>query len=275
MNPHAMQSSSLVALMLRIKKNRILILQLARREITGRYKGSFLGVGWSFINPLLMLAVYTFLFSIIFKAKWGGPEETKSQFAIVLYAGMIVFSIFSDVLNRATTLIISNTNYVKKVIFPLELLLVVSMFSALISFGINLIVLLLFFLIINGFINWTTFFLPLVLMPLVFLTLGLGWFFACLGVFLRDTPQTVATLTVVVSFMAPIFYPIAAVPEQFQPVLKANPLTFVLEQSRNVIIWGNLPDWWALSCYTLASILISWLGLAWFQKTRKGFADVL
>lgn len=276
MNPHASPSISLISLFFCIKKNWLLIEQLTKREITVRYKGSFFGITWAFLNPILMLVVYTFLFSVVFKAKWNlVGEENTTQFAVILFVGLIVYSIFSDVVNRASSLMISNVNFVKKIVFPLEILPVITMFSVLINSGINLIILLLFFTYLNGFIYWTVIFIPLVLMPLIFFTLGLAWIIASLGVFLRDITHMISTFTMVISFLAPVFYPITAVPEKFRPWLMANPLTFVLEQSRAVIIWGHLPDWWGITCYTFISIFIAWAGFIWFQKTRKGFSDVL
>ena len=275
-NPHARQPTSLVALARSLWRNRQLIVQMTRREVAGRYKGSALGLAWSFFNPVFMLAVYTFVFSVIFKARWGvGSEESKTQFAVVLFVGMIVHGLFAEVLNRAPGLILSNVNYVKKVVFPLEILPVISMGAALFHSVISLGVLLIAFVIFNGYLHWTVVFIPLVLLPLVILTLGLAWMLASLGVFLRDVGQTIGIITTVMMFLAPVFYPVTALPEEFRPWLMANPLTFIIEQAREVLIWGHLPDWFGLGVYALAATAVAWMGYAWFQKTRKGFADVL
>lgn len=249
---------------------------MTKREVVGRYKGSVLGLAWSFFNPVLMLTVYTFVFSVVFKARWGtGDEETKTQFAVVLFTGLIVHGLFSEVLNRAPGLILSNVNYVKKVVFPLEILPGIAMGAALFHSAISLSVLLLAFAFANGFLHWTVIFAPLVFLPLVILTLGLAWLLAALGVFLRDVGQSISILTMVLLFLSPIFYPVTALPEEFRPWLLVNPLTFIIEQARAVLIWGQLPDWVGLGLYTIVSIVIAWIGYAWFQKTRKGFADVL
>ena len=273
-NPHAAQPTSLVALTKSLWRNRQLIMQMTKREVVGRYKGSVMGLGWSFFNPLLMLVVYTFVFSVIFKLRWGG-DDSKTLFASVLFVGMIVFSLFSEVLNRAPTLIVSNVNYVKKVVFPIEILPIIAMgaalFHCLISFGVLLLALVVF----NGYLHWTTLLTPLVFLPIIILTLGLAWMLASLGVFLRDVGQTIGITTTVLMFLSPMFYPVTAVPERFLPFIMANPLTFIIEQAREVIIWGRLPDWVGLGLYTLLATLIAWSGYAWFQKTRKGFADVL
>lgn len=273
-NPHAEQPISLVALAKSLWRNRQLIIQMTKREVVGRYKGSAMGLAWSFFNPVFMLVVYTFVFSIIFKSRWGG-DESRTLFAVVLFVGMIVLGLFSEVLNRAPSLILNNVNYVKKVIFPLEILPVIAMGAALFHTFISLSVLLVAFVIFNGFLHWTIIFAPLIFIPLIIVTLGLAWMLAAVGVFLRDVGQTISIITTVLMFLSPVFYPITAVPEKFRPFIMANPLTFIIEQAREVLIWGHLPNWIGLGIYTVAAIVIAWSGYALFQKTRKGFADVL
>jgi len=276
MNPHAQHPASPRKLLTSFWRNRQLIWQMSRREVVGRYRGSVMGLAWSFFNPVLMLIVYTFVFSVIFKARWGvGGDESKTQFAVVLFVGMIVNGLLSDVLNRAPGLILSNVNYVKKVVFPLEILPVVSMGAALFHSLISLGVLLIAFVIFNGYLHWTTIFVPLVLLPLVILALGLSWILASLGVFLRDVAQTIGIVTMVMMFLAPVFYPVTSVPEKFRSWLLVNPLTFIIEQAREVLIWGHFPNWLGLGLYTLIAAAVAWAGYAWFQKTRKGFADVV
>lgn len=275
-DPHAAQPTSLVALIESLWRNRHLIVQMTRREVAGRYKGSVLGLAWSFLTPILMLAVYTFVFSVVFKARWGTDgDESKTQFALVLFVGMIVHGLFAEVLNRAPGLILSNVNYVKKVVFPLDVLPVIAMGAALFHASISLAVLLIAFALFNGYLHWTIIFVPVVLLPLVILTLGVAWIFASLGVFLRDVGQTVGIITTVMLFLAPIFYPVTALPEEVRPLIMANPLTFIIEEARGVVILGRMPEWTGLGIYTLAATAVAWAGFAWFQKTRKGFADVL
>ena len=258
-------------------RNRQLIAQMVKREVVGRYKGSIMGLAWSFFNPVFMLAVYTFVFSEVFKSRWGGigGDDSKTQFAVVLFTGLIVLNIFSEVLNRAPALILSNINYVKKVVFPIEVLPVIAMGAALLHGMISLGVLLAAFALFNGYIQWTVIFIPLILLPLVVLTTALAWFLASLGVFLRDVGQTIGLITTVLMFLSPVLYPVTAVPERFRPFIMANPLTFIIEQAREVLIWGHYPDWAGLTIYTVIATVIAWAGFAWFQKTRRGFADVL
>ncbi len=276
MNPHASQPTALMALVRSLWRNRQLIVQMTKREVVGRYKGSAMGLAWSFFNPVFMLTVYTFVFSEVFKARWGGGgDESKTQFAVVLFVGMIVYGLFAEVLNRAPGLVLSNVNYVKKVVFPLEILPVIAVGAALFHSLISLGVLLAAFTLFNGYLHWTAIFTPLVLLPLVILTLGLAWMLASLGAFLRDVGQTIGIITTVLMFLSPVFYPVTAVPEKFRPIIMANPLTFIIEEAREVLVWGHLPAWFGLGLYTLAATAIAWAGYAWFQKTRKGFADVL
>lgn len=276
-NPHAAQPTSLVALAQSLWRNRQLIVQMTKREVVGRYQGSAFGLVWSFLNPVFMLVVYTFVFSEIFKSRWGGVggDDSKTQFALVLFVGIIVLNLFSEVLNRAPGLILSNVNYVKKVIFPIEILPVIATGAALFHCLISLGVLLAAFALFNGYLHWTVIFTPLVLLPLVILTMGLAWMLTSLGVFLRDVGQTIGIVTTVLMFLSPVFYPVSAVPERFRPFIMANPLTFIIGQAREVLIWGHVPNWLGLVGYTLAASAIAWAGYAWFQKTRKGFADVL
>lgn len=274
-NPHAAQPTSLVALVKSLWRNRQLIVQMTRREVVGRYRGSVMGLAWSFFNPILMLTVYTFVFSVVFKARWGTGDESQTGFAIVLFVGLIVYNLFAEMANRAPGLILSNVNYVKKVIFPLEILPVVGLGASLFHSVISLGVLLVAILLIKGNLVWTVVYFPLILVPLLIATLGVAWFLASLGVFVRDVGQTIGILTTVLMFVSPVFFPISALPEKFQIWIMLNPLTFVIEQSRAVLILGNQPDWVGLELYVLASLLVGWAGFWWFQKTRKGFADVL
>jgi len=249
---------------------------MTKREVIGRYRGSALGLAWSFFNPILMLTVYTFFFAVVFKSRWGtAGGESKTEFAVILFVGMIVHGLFAEVLNRAPRLVLDNVNYVKKVIFPIEILPAISICVALFHALVSLAVLLISFFVFNGFVQWTAVFIPLVLLPLVILSFGAAWFLASLGVYLRDVAQTIGLFTTVLMFLSPVFYPVTSVSAALRPWLMANPLTFIIEQARDVMIWGRLPDFMGLSLYSLAAMAIAWLGFIWFQKTKIGFADVL
>lgn len=256
-----------------------LTLQLARREIAARYRGSALGIVWSLLTPLFMLAVYTFVFGTVFNARWpaatGQGERSTAEFAAILFAGLTVFQLFADVINRAPGLILENVNYVKKVVFPLATLPMAALATTLFDTAVRLAVLLFFVAIVRGGIPATALLLPVVLAPYMLLVLGLAWFLSALGVYVRDVAQVVAPLVTAMMFLSPIFFPSTALPEWLQPVLALNPVALPVEASRAVLIWGTAPDWSGLAVYSFVSGAVATLGLVWFQKTRKGFADVL
>lgn len=257
-------------------RHRHLILQLARRDVVGRYRGSLLGLTWSLLNPLLMLGVYSFLFGVIFRSRWeGGGAEGPWQYALVLFIGLIIHGLFAECVNRAPTLVLQHPSYVKRVVFPLEILpwtvLVSALFHAAVSFGV-------WFAAAASSGLWpslSALWLPVVLAPLLLLSIGLGWGLASLGVYLRDLGQTVALFTSVLLFLSPILYPITMVPAEFRVLLHLNPLTFPVEQARAVLALHRPPDFGGLALNTVQNLVIAAVGLWWFERTRKGFADVV
>ncbi|MEJ5224640.1 MAG: ABC transporter permease [Anaerolineales bacterium] len=255
--------------------HRELIYSLIRRDILARYRGSILGMLWSFFNPLLMLGIYTFVFSVVFQARWGTAQASRTDFALILFAGLMVFNLFSETMNRAPGLILNNINYVKKVVFPLEVLPVVSMGTALFQFSISFVVWFIFMLLFRGLPPPTIFLLPLVLIPFILMTLGFGWILASIGVYVRDISQVISVGITVLMFVSPLFYSISALPEQYQFFMLLNPLTFVIEQARAAMIFGTGISWLGWGVYLAVSLLVAWMGFAWFVKTKKGFADVL
>lgn len=273
----ARQYANPVEMVRHLWQHRELIGQFTKREVLGRYKGSFLGVVWSFVTPLLMLAIYTFVFSVIFKARWGNnlSDNSQSGFALTLFTGLIAFNVFSECLNRAPGLIISNPNYVKKVVFPLEILPVSVLGSAMVNSLFSLVILLIANLIFHGAVPWTIIFLPLMYLPLALLCLGLGWFLASLGVFIRDIGHLIGVVIQVLFFMTPIFYPVEALPERLRFVIYLNPLTFIINHFRRVILWGQMPDWVEFGLITVLTGLVCILGYVWFMKSKKTFADVV
>jgi len=255
---------------------RDLIRQLTWREVVGRYRGSFIGLGWSFIQPVIMLGVYTFVFSVIFKARWGvEPDEGKAAFALALFMGLTTFGVFSEVANAAPSLVLGNANYVKKVVFPLEILPLVRLFSALINALFSLAVLFAGILVINHFIHRTALLLPLIWLPMLLFTLGCGYFLASLGVFVRDIGTVIGVVTTMLFFLTPIFYPVSAVPEAFRVVFRMNPLALFVEDARRVVLWGLSPDWSWFFVGMALSLAVFISGFVWFMKSKKAFADVI
>ncbi len=256
--------------------HRDLLQQFTVREVMGRYKGSYLGFLWSLLTPLFMLMVYTFVFSVVFKAKWGAsPSESRVEFALTLFCSLIAFNVFSECLARAPGLIVSSPNYVKKVVFPLEILPLSVLGSALVHSLTSLVILFLGLLVFVRAIPWTAIYLPLVYLPLVGLCLGLSWFLASLGVFIRDIGYLVGVVLQVLFFMTPIIYPISAVPAVLQLALRLNPLSSIVEDFRRVIMWGQAPDWPWWGVVTLFSGLVTMAGYVWFMKLKRAFADVV
>jgi lipopolysaccharide transport system permease protein len=257
-------------------RNRQLIMQLSKREAIGRYRGSVMGLAWSFLNPLLMLVIYTFVFSVVFKARWGlGENESRADFALLLFAGMIVHGLFAECVNRAPSLILGNANYVKKVVFPLEIIPWTALGAALFHAVISLAVLLLAQLVLRHTLPWTALLLPMILLPMVLGVMGLAWLLAALGVYLRDVAQVTGIFTTIMMFISGVFFPLHSLPPRYQFWVRLNPLTVVIEQARDVLIFGRVPDLGVWLLLLVLGFVLAWLGFAWFQKTRKGFADVI
>jgi lipopolysaccharide transport system permease protein len=259
-----------------IWKHRYLISQMTWQDIAGRYKGSFLGLLWSLINPFLLLVIFTFVFSTIFKAKWGiSVSESRVEFALTLFCGLVMFNLFTECINRAPSSILANPNYVKKTVFPLEILPITivlsSFFHLLISLGILLFGVLAFMRVIH----WTIIYLPLIIISLLSLTLGLTWFLSSFGVFVRDIGYIVGFFTTALFFLTPIFYPISAVPKTYQVFMRLNPLSVIVECNRRVTMWGQPPDWIWLGIVGSVSLLLMFLGYGFFMKSKRAFADVI
>jgi lipopolysaccharide transport system permease protein len=270
-----MKTKSILSPLSSAMHHRGLLWELVKRDFIGRYKGSIMGATWSLFHPLLMLAIYTLVFSVAFKARWGTGEENKIAFAIVLFSGMIVHGFFAECLNRAPDLIVSHPNYVKKVLFPLELLPWTILFSALMHLLVSFGVLLFFCLLANVTVQFSALLIPVVLLPLILLTLGITLLLASLGVYLRDLAQGMGIVTTILLFLSPVFYPIDALPKPYQTVVLLNPITLPITQLRDLMLWDRSIQWmqWGIAMATGMAICL--LGHWWFQKTRRGFADVL
>ena len=250
--------------------------RLTQREILSRYRGSILGIGWSLTTPLAMLAIYTFVFSQVFKARWGGLENDGAlAFAVNLFAGLIVFNLFSECISRSPYLITSNSNYVKKVVFPLEMLTCAAMGSSIFNAGLSLLIMVAFELIAFGKLPLSICWIPIIWTPLILFTIALSWMLAAAGVFLRDIGQIVAVALNMLMFTSPIFFPISALPAKWQTLLKMNPIAIVIEQTRVTSIQGSNPSLVYIATGLVGSILACELSFRAFQKAKRGFADVI
>jgi lipopolysaccharide transport system permease protein len=264
-----------MALLHSLWRHRHLLATLVRRDLAARFRGSLLGALWTVLQPLLLLTVYGVVFGMVYHARWGSPDSPETApFALVLFSGLAVFQLVADVLGRAPMAVLSQPSFVTKVVFPLEILPVVPVCSALIQAAINF-ALLLAALAATAGLPATALWLPLVLAPVAVLLLGLSWFLAALGVYVRDVAHVMNMVLTAALFLSPVFYPLSRLPRTFQQVLLFNPLTIPVEATRAALIGATAPDPAMLGAFALVSLGVCAAGFAWFQKTRKGFADVL
>ena len=257
-------------------RHRHLIAQLTRREIEGRYRGSWLGAAWALMHPLLLLTVYTFVFGVVFQARWPGLAlDDRGAFAAVLFCGMLTFGVFAECLQRAPGLVVGQPNLVKKVVFPLDVLPWVSLGAALFHAGVGLAVLLAFRALTGGGLPPALVLLPALVGPLALLALAAGWLFGALGVFVRDVGQSVGLATTVLMFLSPVFYPASALPPAYQGWLWLNPLTALIEAVRQVVLWNEVPAAGPVLALWGGAAVAAWLAHAFFEACRQGFADVM
>jgi lipopolysaccharide transport system permease protein len=248
--------------------------QLIRRDIASQYRGSALGLLWPIVHPLVMLVAYTFVFGVVLNARWAGTRSGP-EFSIVLFVGLIVFSLLAECINRAPQLIVERPNFVKKIVFPLELLPWMTLASALFHALISTAIWCVFYFVMYGTLHRTSIFFLLLLIPTGLLGLGVGYLLSAAGVYARDVGQIVVPATQLLMFLSPVFYSTAVVPPSLQSLLAANPLTFLIEQARAILLNGATPDWTGLAAITIVAAVFAAAAFAWFQHLREGFADVV
>lgn len=256
--------------------NNYLIRQLIKKDIEQRYKGSVLGIFWSFLIPILMLIIYTFVFSEVFQAKWGsGSTDNKFEFALILFCGLSAFNMVSEVMNRSTVLIASNVNYVKKVIFPLEALPVIITFSSLFNCLISYLILIVAKLFLEGNISKTLYQIIFLFIPLILLCVGLSLFISAISVYLKDVGNAIGVIVTILMYMSPVFFPLASVPERFQIICMINPMTYIIENFRKVTLYGENIDIMFYLISLIVALLFCVFGKVVFYRAKEGFADVL
>jgi len=253
---------------------RSLILQLARREVEGRYRGSLLGLAWSVAQPLLYLGVFTFVFGVVFEARWGVATGPRAPFGLMLFAGLIVYWLFAETVGRAPGLVVAHASLVKRVLFPVETLPMAAALAALFHTALALAVWLAGHLALVGLPPWTAVLAPIVLAPTALVALGVAYIVAGVGVYARDIGQLVTVGLTVLMFLSPIFYPLDAVPAAYRPFFFANPLTAAVEETRAVLLDGRLPGLPTLIGLVVGCLAVI-VGFAIFRRLRRGFADVL
>ncbi|CUW09729.1 Teichoic acid translocation permease protein TagG [Serratia grimesii] len=256
-------------------RNRSLIYKLAKRDIEARYKGSAIGTLWAIVNPIIMLCVYSFVFSVVFQAKWGALPGGKGVFAIVLFAGLIIFNFLAECIGRGPSIFLGNVNYVKKVVFPLGCLPISAGLSALFNFMISFIILLVAQLVVFGKVPATALLFPVFFLPIFIIGLALLFLFSSIGVYLRDLSQAVPLIITFLMFLSPIFYPLSAIPVEYRPLMSINPLAFLIENTRELLIMGNMVPVSSFMTLYLSSACLLAFAVYVFKKTKKGFADVI
>jgi lipopolysaccharide transport system permease protein len=257
-------------------RRRELLAAFVRIEFAARYHGAQLGALWSLVSPLATLAVYTFVFSVIFKPAWaGGNEGGVAGYALILFAGLSAFEVFSGSLNRSPRLLSENVNFIKKVQFPLEILPVGVVLAACLESLASLLLVAAGVLATTGSLSLTALLAPLAYVPLAMLTLGLCWLLAPVGVFLKDLGNIIGVAVQLLFFATPILYPLSAVPEPYRSLLAVNPLHPVVDHLRRTLIYGQMPDWTALGLVTLVSAGVMLVGYSFFCNVKRLFADVV
>lgn len=258
-------------------RNRHLIWEMTKRDVVGRYRGSLLGMLWSLVQPLLMLAVYTYVFGVVLEVRWGVQQYSAEEipFAVILFSGLVLHGLLAEHLIRSPVIILQNTNLVKKVVFPLEIFPYIVAASSLFHAVVGLCILFAAQIVVGQAPTWTALLLPIVWLPLLVLATGISWFLSALGVYLRDVGQITSVVTTILLFLSPIMFPVDRLPEVTQAYIYLNPLSVIVEQTRAVALYGAMPDWQALGWYALVACIVAQLGFLWFQRARRGFADVL
>lgn len=248
--------------------------QLLGRELAARYRTTTLGVLWLVLQPVLMLCVYTLVFSGVFKARWAGAEST-GDFALMLFAGLVPFTLLSEVLVTAPGIIAGQPNFVKKVVFPLPVLSMVKVAAALTTAGIGLLILLVAQTWQSGLPSPWALTAPLILLEMAPMLLAIAWSLSALGVYLRDIGQFVGILSSVLLFLSPIFFPASAMPQAVRGLIYLNPLVTPIEQLRAVTVQNSPPDLAVLLPHFALSIVLALASYALFRRLSRGFSDVL
>jgi lipopolysaccharide transport system permease protein len=251
-----------------------LIWPLARRMTRARYRGSALGLVWAVLTPAVMIAVFTFLFAVVFNARFtsgGSPLD----YALYLFCGLLPWTAFQESLQQSSGVVVAHANLVKRVVFPLETLPLAQALAALAGQMFGTLALVVASLVIRRELHATLLWLPVLLVPQLLLMLGGSWLVASLGVFIRDTAQALALVLMAWMYLTPIIYPETVVPERFRPLLDLNPFTPLVRSYRRVMLEGLAPDWRGLAYVTAVALVAFVFGYWWFARTRKNFADVI
>ncbi|MCS2161498.1 ABC transporter permease [Scandinavium sp. H11S7] len=250
-----------------------LVLQIAKRNIYSRYKGSTLGVFWSLLNPLFLLAVYTLVFGFAFKTKWGGGS--LASYPVILFSGLIFHFFIIELLMTSSQLVSGNANYVKKVVFPLEVLVISNFLAQLFNLMIGAVLLLIAVLFSGESLVRAILAMALVLPPFIILTLGLSYVFSALGTYIRDISHIVNLASTMLLFISPILFPLSVFPEIIKAIVYLNPISLIIIDFRAIAF--NIETFSLLSyaIYFVIAITLFVLGRWMFKRLSRGFADVV
>jgi len=272
---HAGLAAALLQALDYFRRRRELLWRMTVREVQARYRGSWLGPLWSLITPLLLLGVYAFVFSVVFRARWGGsPQSGQADYILTIFGNITLFNLLAESLNAAPGLVVGHANYVKRIVFPLEILPVVRLLACLVNTAISLALFVIATAIVHG-LSWTAWLLPLTVLPLALWTLGLTFVLSALGVFVRDIGNLIGLLVTMLLFLSPVFFPIASLPPAWQPLLAINPLAGILDNFHRVMLEGLPPDWVSWLLITSLGLVVLLAGLSLFLRAKSAFADVL
>jgi lipopolysaccharide transport system permease protein len=258
-----------------IWRRRSLIWQLAKRDVESRYRSSLFGVVWAVALPVAMFAVYLFVFTTVLRARWETPTGSQTEVGLFLLSGLILFALFSETVNRAPYLIAEAPHFVKKVVFPVEILPVVALVSGMLPLLVGTAILIGAMLVTGLGLPWTAAYLPLLVAPIALLALGVSWLLSAMAVYLQDLRHVVGVLVTILLFLTPIFYPASALPAQLAWISAVNPIAWVIEAAKDVLFWGRALDWLGYARIIGISALVAWLGYAFFMASKRGFADVM
>ncbi len=255
-------------------QHRSLIRSMVRRDIVGRYRGSFGGIFWTLLNPLLLMATYYFVFGVVLRARFGN-DPSRAGFVLYFLCGMLPWLAFSEAAGRAPFVILEHRNFVKKLVFPLETLPVNLVLAGLVTEVFALAIFIVFLLATRGAVPLTALWLPVLVVPQLLFTMGVVWFLAALGAYLRDLAQVNGFLLTLWFFLTPICYPVESLPPQALAVLSMNPVFVLVRGYRDLFLETRAPDFGSVGVLWVVSLVLFFAGHAWFHKLRKSFADVI
>lgn len=265
-----------LAPMFALFKNWNLLKRVTTQELATRYRESFLGPFWALLVPLAQLAVFTFIFGSVLKSRWPGVNHATLDFPLNLFCGIIIYTMLAETLTRSATIMVDNVTYIKRVVFPVEILPVSAVVVSAVNFLAAFILLVIFFAFSRLEIPLVAILMmPVILAPFFVMLAGLAWLIAATGVYLRDIRHAIGPVMSLMMFLSPVLFPIASIPEQYRIFIYLNPVAVPVEQMRLVLMQGGWPDFYVVGIYALISWVIAWGGHAWFSILRRGFADVV